>query len=241
MASAGIVVGASAREGVGGALCRRIGREGLVVYVAGRTLEKLELLCDQVESLGGTARPVVTDATEETQVDALFDTVAKAGDSVDLTIYNAGNNHPGDFLTMETEYFEQAWRVCCLGGFLVGRQAARTMLPRGGTLIFTGATASVKARPPFLAFASAKSALRALAEGMAREFGPQGLHVAHTVIDGGIDGEVLNSRFPEFKERVGADGLLAPDAIADAYWMLHAQHPSAWTFEIDLRPYKETF
>lgn len=241
MASAGIVVGAGAREGVGGALCRRVGREGLVVYVAGRTPEKLDLLCEQVESLGGKARPVVTDTTVESQVEALFSTVEKAGDVVDLAIYNAGNNHPGDFLSMDAEYFEQAWRVCCLGGFLVGRSAARTMLPRGGTLIFTGATASVKSRPPFLAFASAKSALRALAEGMAREFGPQGLHVAHAVIDGGIDGEVLNSRFPEFKDRVGSDGLLAPDAIADAYWMLHAQHPSAWTFEIDLRPYKETF
>ncbi len=241
MANAGIVVGVGARNGVGGAVCRRLAREGLVVYAAGRTREKLDLVCEEIEAQGGTARPVVTDTTVESQVEALFDTAGQAGDDVELAVYNAGNNHPGDLLTMETEYFEQTWRVCCLGGFLVGRSAARAMLPRGGTLVFTGATASVKARPPFLAFASAKWGLRALAQGMAREFGPQGLHVAHAIIDGGIDGEVLNSRFPEFKERVGAEGLLSPDAIADAYWTLHRQHRSAWTFEIDLRPFKETF
>ena len=116
------------------------------------------------------------------------------------------------------------------------------MLPAGGgTLIFTGATASIRARPPFTAFASAKAALRALAHGMAREFGPQGLHVGHVVIDGGIDGDALNQRFPQFKEQRGTDGMLAPDAIADAYWALHAQKPSAWTLELDVRPYKETF
>ncbi len=241
MANAAIVVGAGARSGVGGAVSRRLAREGLVVYVAGRTAQKLDDLCADIAGLGGEARPVVTDTTAEAQVNALFRAVQDAGDRLEIVVYNAGNNHPGDFLTMETDYFEQAWRVCCLGGFLVGRAAAKAMLPSGGSLIFTGATASVRSRPPFLAFASAKAALRSLAEGMAREFGPQGIHVAHAVIDGGIDGEVLNSRFPEFKERVGSEGLLSPEAIADAYWTLHAQHPSAWTFEIDLRPYKETF
>ncbi|MEN8181513.1 MAG: SDR family oxidoreductase, partial [Myxococcota bacterium] len=110
-----------------------------------------------------------------------------------------------------------------------------------GSIFFTGATASVRARPPFTAFASAKAALRAVAHGMAREFGPQGIHVAHVVIDGGIDGEQLNNRFPQFKEQRGEDGMLDPDAIADAFWALHVQHRTAWTLELDLRPYKEVF
>jgi NAD(P)-dependent dehydrogenase (short-subunit alcohol dehydrogenase family) len=116
------------------------------------------------------------------------------------------------------------------------------MLPAGGgSLLVTGATASLRARPPFTAFASAKAALRAVAHGMAREFGPKGLHVAHVVIDGAIDGDQLNRRIPQLKERLGPDGMLDPDAIADAYWQLHAQPRSSWTLELDLRPWKETF
>ena len=143
---------------------------------------------------------------------------------------------------MEDDFFEDVWRLVCFGGFLVGREAARRMVPRGtGSILFTGATASVRARPPFTAFASAKAALRAVAHGMAREFGPQGIHVAHVVIDGGIDGDQLNQRFPAFKEQRGDDGMLNPDAIAEAFWALHSQDRTAWTLELDLRPYKETF
>jgi NAD(P)-dependent dehydrogenase (short-subunit alcohol dehydrogenase family) len=143
---------------------------------------------------------------------------------------------------MDDAFFEDLWRLCCFGGFLFGREAARRMLPAGGgSLLFTGATASLRARPPFTAFASAKAALRAVAHGMAREFGPQGLHVGHVIIDGMIDGEQLNQRFPELRARMGDDGMLAVDAIADAYWALHTQQRSAWTLELDLRPYKEKF
>ena len=143
---------------------------------------------------------------------------------------------------MSDEFFEDVWRVCCFGGFLAGREAARRMVPAGGgTLIFTGATASMRARPPFTAFASAKAALRALAHGMAREFGPQGLHVGHVIIDGVIDGDRVNERFPQLKERRGEDGMLSPDAIAAVYWDLHRQERNAWTLELDLRPYKESF
>jgi NAD(P)-dependent dehydrogenase (short-subunit alcohol dehydrogenase family) len=144
-------------------------------------------------------------------------------------------------LEMDDAFFEEVWRLCCFGGFLTGREAARRMLPQGGTLLFTGATASLRARPPFTAFASAKAALRAVAHGMAREFGPQGLHVGHVIIDGMIDGDQLNQRFPELKARMGDDGMLGVDAIADAYWALHVQPRSAWTLELDLRPYKESF
>ena len=167
---------------------------------------------------------------------------AVAAGAPEIVVYNAGNNEFRSLLEMDVEFWERLWRLCCLGGFLVGREAARRMLPRGrGTLIFTGATASIRARPPFTAFASAKAALRALAHGMAREFGPQGLHVGHVIIDGGIDGDRLNERFPQWKQQRGADGMLDPDAIAAAYWQLHCQDRTAWTLELDLRPYKEPF
>jgi NAD(P)-dependent dehydrogenase (short-subunit alcohol dehydrogenase family) len=175
-------------------------------------------------------------------VSRIFDSaIARAG-VPELVVFNAGNNRFKPLLDMDDAFFEDLWRLCCFGGFLVGREAAGRMLPEGGgTLLFTGATASIRARPPFTAFASAKAGLRALAHGMAREFGAQGLHVGHVIIDGGIDGEQLNSRFPQFKERLGDDGMLNVDAIADAYWALHAQHRSAWTLELDLRPFKESF
>jgi NAD(P)-dependent dehydrogenase (short-subunit alcohol dehydrogenase family) len=146
------------------------------------------------------------------------------------------------FRSMPAELFEQTWRVATFGGFLAGREAARRLAPSGqGTIIFTGATASLRGKPPFTAFASAKAGLRSLAQSMAREFGPLGIHVAHIVIDGGIDGEKLNAAAPQLRIERGVDGLLNIDAIAEAYWHLHGQHRSAWTHELDLRPFKERF
>jgi NAD(P)-dependent dehydrogenase (short-subunit alcohol dehydrogenase family) len=138
--------------------------------------------------------------------------------------------------------FETFWRQNAFGGFLVGREAVRRMLPKGkGTLLFTGATASLRARPPFTGFASAKAALRAVAQGLAREFGPQGIHVAHVVIDGVIDGAYAREKFPDFVRAKGEDGLIDPFAIADVFLSLHRQPRSAWTHELDLRPFNETF
>jgi NAD(P)-dependent dehydrogenase (short-subunit alcohol dehydrogenase family) len=236
-----VVIGVGASQGVGGALCRRFAREGLHVLAAGRTQEKLARLVGELRAAGGVATPVVADVTRAADVAKLFDAAESAGGAPALVVYNAGNATMRPLLETDDALFEQVWRIGCFGGFLCGREAARRMLPKGGTLIFTGATASLRARPPFTAFASAKAALRALAHGMAREFGPKGLHVAHVVIDGAIDGEILNSRAPQLKERLGEDGMLGVDAIADAYWMLHAQPRSAWTLELDLRPYKESF
>jgi NAD(P)-dependent dehydrogenase (short-subunit alcohol dehydrogenase family) len=237
-----VVVGVGPTRGTGAAAARRFAREGLHVFLAGRTAERLEAVAKEIEAAGGRATPLATDTTRPEQVVRLLDRAQDAGGSLDLVLYNAGNNRLSPLLEMSDAFFEDTWRLACFGGFLVGREAARRMLPRGaGTLLFTGATASLRARPPFTAFASAKAALRALAHGMAREFGPRGLHVAHVVIDGGIDGDQLNRAFPQFKEQRGSDGMLQPDAIADAFWSLHAQHPSAWTLELDLRPYKEPF
>jgi len=237
-----VVVGASARAGTGGALARRFAHEGLHTFIAGRTEEKIAALADDIRGAGGTATPVVTDTTDPSQVSALLDRAQREGGSLDLVAYNAGNNRFSPLLDMTDDFFEDVWRLVCFGGFLVGREAARRMVPQGsGSILFTGATASVRARPPFTAFASAKAALRAVAHGMAREFGPQGIHVGHVVIDGGINGDQVNSRFPQFREQRGEDGMLSPEAIADAFWMLHTQHPTAWTLELDLRPYKESF
>ena len=242
MAKTAIVIGVGAREGVGCALARRFSREGLHVFVAGRTQEKLDAVVADIRDTGGAATAVVADTLQADDVSRVFDAAQALGGVPELVVYNAGNNQFRPLLEMDDEFFEQLWRICCFGGFLVGREAARRMVPEGGgTLIFTGATASMRARPPFTAFASAKAGLRALAHGMAREFGSQRLHVGHVVIDGVINGDQVNSRFPQLKDRLGEDGMLSVDAIADAYWALHVQHPTAWTLELDLRPYKEQF
>jgi NAD(P)-dependent dehydrogenase (short-subunit alcohol dehydrogenase family) len=237
-----IVVGVGSEQGLGAALARRFASEGHWVIVSGRTEAKVAKVVRAIVGRGGKAEAFTADATIESDVVALFDFAQASSHVVDLVVFNAGNNVRHDFRTMPAELFEQTWRVATFGGFLVGREAARRLAPSGkGSIIFTGATASLRGKPPFTAFASAKAALRSLAQSMAREFGPLGIHVAHVVIDGGIDGEKLNSAVPQIKEIRGADGLLNIDAIADAYWHLHTQHPSAWTHELDLRPFKEAF
>lgn len=242
MRGAAVVFGVGASAGVGAALCRRFAREGLHVFPSGRTPERLAVVAEEVRAAGGTATPLVADATRSDSVIEAFDRLERDAGVPAIVVYNAGNNRFRPLLEMDDDFFEDLWRLCCFGGFVVGREAARRMLPAGGgTLIFTGATASLRARPPFTAFASAKAALRAVAHGMAREFGPQGLHVGHVVIDGVIDGDAVNRRFPQLKEQRGEDGMLSVEAIADAYWALHVQDRRAWTLELDLRPHRESF
>jgi NAD(P)-dependent dehydrogenase (short-subunit alcohol dehydrogenase family) len=238
-----LVIGVGAGQGLGAALARRFAREGLGVFVSGRTEKKLEAVAAAIRSDGGRAEAVTGDCTLADDVSAIFDAVeARTGSPPRLVVYNTGNNRFSPLVEMSDEFFEGLWRTCAFGAFLCGREAARRMVPAGGgTLIFTGATASLRSRPPFTAFASAKAAERAVAHGMAREFGPEGLHVAHVVIDGVIDGEQVNSRFPAIKEGLGQDGMLSIDAISEAYWALHCQDRRAWTLELDLRPYREKF
>ena len=236
-----VVVGVGPSAGLGAALCRKFAREGFTVFASGRTEADLAKVAGEIDAAGGRAEPVVADTTQAADVARLFETAAAAGD-IEIVAYNAGNNNARPLLEMDPDFFESVWRVSCFGGFLVGHEAIRRMLPRErGTILFTGATASLKARPPFTAFASGKAGLRALAQGMAREFGPQGIHVGHVVIDGMIEGDKILKRYPEIAERLGEDGLLGTQAIAEAYWLLHRQPRSAWTHEIDLRPFKETF
>ncbi len=239
-----LVVGVGAERGLGAALCRRFAREGLHVIGVGRTPERLAKTVAGIAAEGGSAEAIAADATRETDVIALFDKVLAdaAGAPLDLVVFNAGINKAQDFRTLAAEDFEKFWRIGCFAGFLVGREAARRLVPQGhGTIIFTGASGSLRGRPKFAAFAAAKAGLRALAQAMAREFGPAGLHVAHVVVDGGIDGDWLKTAFPQMHADKGSDGLLDPDAIAEAYWQIHRQPNSAWTHELDLRPYKESF
>ncbi len=171
-----------------------------------------------------------------------FVAAAEALAPLAVAVHNAGGNQPGAFLDVDPAVFEQHWREHALGGFLVGQAAVRRMAPRGrGTILFTGASGSLRGKARFAAFGAAKAALRSVSQSMAREFGPQGIHVAHVVIDGGIAGERLLSRMPDLAAQRGPDGMLEIDAIAEAYWTLHVQHRSAWTQELDLRPWAESF
>ena len=241
--SKAIVVGVGPEAGLGGALCKRLAQEGLHVFVAGRTPEKVEKLSLAIRRTGGSATPVPVDTTKEKDVVALFDRAEADGPGrLDLVIYNAGNAAMGLLHDMEASYFEDVWRVGCFGGFLVGREAARRMLPGGrGTVIFTGATASLRGKATTTAFAAAKAGLRSLAQSMARAYGPQGIHVAHVVVDGGIAGDKIIQGIPQFAQAMGEDGLVSLEGLADAYWYLHNQPKAAWTQELDLRTFKEPF
>ena len=240
-----VVLGVGAEQGLGAAAARRFAGEGYHVLVAGRTAGKIGKVVDGIRKAGGSATAVTVDGTQEAEVVALWDR-AMADDAdgtpADLVVFNMGNNAAVDIREMTAQHFEDSWRVGCFAGFLFGREAVRRLAPLGrGTVIFTGASGSLRGRPRVAAVNATKGGLRLLVQSLAREFGPQGLHIAHAIIDGGIEGERLLSRMPDRKDKAGADGLLNIDAIADSYWHLHTQHRSAWTHEIDLRPYKEPF
>lgn len=233
-----LVVGAGA--GTGGAIARRFGRAGHTLCVARRNKRALQPLCEEIEAAGSAAHAFACDATKEEQVIALFDEVEAEIGALEVVVYNAaiGARSPIADLTLET--FRGVWEVDCLAAFLVGREAARRMLPRGaGSIFFTGATSALRGRALFAAFAAAKHGARALAQSMARELAPKGIHVAHVVVDGPIDGEFVRTTFPDLVAARPADGLLAPDDIAEAFYMLHAQKRSAWTHELDVRPWVE--
>ena len=242
---AALVIGVGAEIGLGAALCRRFASAGLHVLIAGRTPTKLEKVATSIVAAGGSAETITMDTTNEADVVELFHRAmapANSREAPELIVYNAGGNQKVDFRELSAELFEQFWRVGCFGGFLVGREAARRLVPLGrGTMIFTGASASLRGKPGYAQFAAAKAGLRMIAQSMAREYGPSGIHVAHVLIDGAIDGERLRSRRPEAIREHGEDGLLNIEAIAEAYWQIHRQARSAWTHELDLRPFKESF
>ncbi len=236
-----VIIGVGPLQGLGAVLCRAAAREGLHVVVAGRSADKLEAVVAAIESDGGAATAVACDTTDEQQVVSLLE-VAEAIGPVDLAIYNAGNNMPSIFLDTSVEHFEKCYRVGLLGGFMFSREALRKMVPRGsGCLLFTGASASMRGKPGFAAFTAAKGGLRNLAQSLAREFNPQGVHVGHVVIDGGIYGEKIESNFPEWYEKLGSEGLIGLEGIAEAFIYLYRQPRNAWSHELDLRTHVENF
>lgn len=241
MSGTAIIIGAGASRGVGGALARRFAAEGHHVIIAGRTEAKVSALAAEVEAAGGSAEPARMDVTSDADQDALFALASKRGD-VAAILYNAGNNAIIPFEQLDAETFEAFWRVGCFGGFLTAQRAIPLLRAQGrGSLFFTGASGSLRGKANFAHFASMKAGLRMLAQSLAREFGPEGVHVAHFLIDGVIDGEMVRTRFGDYLDQLGKDGGLSPDAIADAFWYVHNQPKSAWTHELDLRPFKENW
>ena len=232
------VIGAG--DATGSAVARRFAKEGYTVCVARRTAAALKPLVDQITVEGGKAVAFGLDARREDQVVNFFHQIEAEVGPVEVLVFNVGGNVRFPVLETTAQKYFKVWEMCAMAGFLAGREAARLMLPRGrGTLLFTGATASLRGAAGFSAFAGGKAALRALAQSMARELGPKGLHVAHVVIDGMIDTAFTREHFAQRVEEVGPDGILNPDHIADAYWWLHEQPRDAWTFELDLRPSAE--
>lgn len=237
-----LVVGAG--DGLGSAVARAFAAEGLTICITrrARNLDRLEALADEIRAAGGEAHAFGCDAREEAEVVALFDRIEAEIGPLEVVVFNIGANVRFPIVETTARVFTKVWEMACFGGFLAGREAARVMAPRGrGTLIFTGATASVRGRDGFAAFAAAKAGLRALAQSLARELGPQGVHVAHVVIDGAVDGTFIRSVRGEVDDLLARDSILKPADIATAYVQLHRQPRSAWTHEMDLRPWSETW
>ena len=237
-----LAVGAG--DAIGAAVARRFAKGGYAVAVARRDPDKSAALVEEIEAAGGTARAFAVDTRDEDQVAALFADVERTVGPIEVCLYNAGANARFPIAETTSEMFHKVWLLGCFGGFLTGREAARYMVPRGkGAILFTGATASLRGGSGFAAFASAKFGLRAVAQSLARELGPQGIHVAHLIIDGGVDSPVVHAR----RRRAAGDETLQfePDSlmnltsIAEAYWMLSQQSRDAWTHELDIRPYVE--
>lgn len=235
-----LVMGAG--DATGGAIAKRFAREGYVACVARRHADKLAPLVAAIEAEGGSARAFGCDARVETEVIELFATIEREVGPLEAVVFNIGANVQFSITETSERVYRKVWEMAALAGFLTGREAARVMLPRArGSIIFTGASASLRGRANFSAFAGAKFALRALAQSMARELGPQGIHVAHPVIDGAIDTAFIRESFPELYRRKEQDGILNPEHIAESYWQIHCQPRDCWVHELDLRPWTETF
>ena len=237
-----LVVGVGASQGLGAAIARRFAAGGYPVAVAGRNAEKLEATAAELRA--GSNAPVahaIGDASKAADV-ARFVEAAQSLAPLAVAVHNAGSNRPAPFLKITEEHFESHWREHVLGGFHVAQGALPALVERGGgSLFFTGASGSLRGKANFAPFASAKAGVRNLAQSIAREFGPQNIHVGHVVVDGGIMGERLLTFRPQLAAERGPDGMLDIDAIAETYWFMHHQHRSAWTLELDVRPWAENF
>ena len=237
-----LVIGAG--DGLGASIARAFAREGLRVCVTRRPrhIEAIDKLRDEIRAEGGEAHAFGLDARVEDDVVALIERIEREIGAIEVLVFNIGANVRFPIVETTTRVYSKVWEMAALAGFLTSREAARRMIERGrGAILFTGATASVRGGADFSAFAGAKHALRALAQSLARELGPKGIHVAHVVIDGAIDGGFIRSIMPDAAERLAREAILVPDEIAKNYVWLYRQKRSAWTFEMDLRPWSETW
>lgn len=236
-----LIVGAG--DGNGAAIARRFAREGYVTCVTRRDVNKLQPLVDRIQIDGGRAHAFGSDARKEEQVIELIDRIESEIGPIEVFVFNIGANVPSSILEETSRKYFKIWEMACFSGFLNAREVAKKMMRRGkGTILFTGATASLRGASNFAAFSGAKSALRALAQSMARELGPENIHIAHVVIDGPVDTDFIRNMMPSvYAERMPKEGILKPDHIAENYWQIHCQPRDAWTFEMDLRPYMENW
>jgi len=237
-----LIVGAG--DGVGSAIARAFAREGLAVCITRRprNLEALKAVAASIRADGGEAHAFGVDARNEAEMIALVDRIEAEVGPLQVVVFNIGANVRFPVVDTTAQVYSKVWEMAALAGFFTGREAARVMAPRGkGTILFTGATASTRGGAGFSAFAGAKAALRQLAQSLAREMGPRGIHVAHVVVDGMIDGTFARSIAPDIQTLLDEDAILKPDEIARNYVWLHKQQRSAWTFELDLRPWKENW
>jgi NAD(P)-dependent dehydrogenase (short-subunit alcohol dehydrogenase family) len=239
----GVALLVGAGDAIGAAVARRFAAGGYSVCVARRSAEKSQSLVQEIVSSGGVAHSVSTDVRNEEAVQALFAHVEAELGSVEVCLFNAGANVKSPLIDTSARLFFKAWELACYAGFLTGREAARYMVPRGrGTILFTGATASVRGGSGFAAFAAAKFGLRAVAQAMARELAPKNIHVAHLIVDGAIDSEAIHTRLSAptgVMPDLAPDSLIQTRSVAEAYWALHNQSRDGWTHELDLRPYSE--
>ena len=238
------VIGAG--DFIGAAIAKKFAAEGFTIFVGRRNADKLAPLVAVVESEGGAIVARGLDARKEDDITA-FLRAADAHAPLEVCVFNVGGNVNFPLLDTTERVFRKVWELGCYAGFLTGREAARLMLPRGkGCIFFTGATASLRGGKGYAAFASAKHGLRAVAQTMARELGPQNIHVAHLIIDAGVDTAFVRERIKqkggaEALENLPADALMNPSSVAEAYWQLYRQPRDGWTFELDLRPYGEVW
>jgi NAD(P)-dependent dehydrogenase (short-subunit alcohol dehydrogenase family) len=235
-----LVIGAG--DATGSAIAARFAREGYIACLTRRSADKLEPAVERIRAAGGQAFGYGSDARKEEDVVALIDRIEQERGPIEVFVFNIGANVPSSILEETGRKYMKIWEMATFSAFLNAREVARRMVARGrGTMLFTGATAGIRGSANFVAFAGAKHALRALAQSMARELGPRGIHVAHLVIDGAIDTEFIRTTFPDRYALKDQDGILKPEHIAENYWYLHTQPRDAWTFEMDLRPYMETW
>ena len=238
--SKGVALIIGAGDAIGSAIARKFAASGLTVCAARRNPQKLEPLMEELRVKSHPAHAYQLDARKEEQVIDLYRRIEEEVGELEVVVFNIGANVPMGILETDSRKFFKIWEMACFAGFLCGREAARYMSARKrGTILFTGATASVRGNAGFAAFASAKHGLRALAQSMARELGPQNIHVAHVVIDAAVDTAWINENFPDAAALKAKDGIVDPNDLADNYLMLHQQPANSWTFELDVRPWME--